>query len=227
MCGRFSLKSTIKAIEDEFSIDSCEIIITPRYNIAPSQNVAVVISENGKNTLKEFRWGLIPSWAKDINIGYRMINARSETINQKISYKNALKNRRCLIIADGFYEWKAVDDPRYKGNKIPYYFYLNGQKPFAFAGLWDTWKSHENQIINSCTMITTSPNQVVAEIHNRMPVILQKNIIPAWLDTDIHNENKLSEWLKPYPPEEFKCHDVSKYVNSPVNDSPKCIVPAK
>ncbi len=217
MCGRFSLKSTMQAIEAEFSIDRSDIVIEPRYNIAPTQNVAVIFN-NGQNYQTFFKWGLIPSWTKDPTIGNRMINARAETISEKPSFKTALKKRRCLILADGFYEWKRIKDA-----KIPTYIFLNNQKPFAFAGLWDNWKSPEGKIIYTCAIITTIPNELIASIHNRMPVILQKQFIDLWLDPSYQNETELSNILKPYPHEEMAAYEVSKLVNSPQNDTPACI----
>lgn len=217
MCGRFSLKSTMRAIEDEFSIDKSDIVIEPRYNIAPTQNVAVIFND-GQNNLTFFKWGLIPSWAKDPIIGNRMINARAETISEKPSFKTALKKRRCLILSDGFYEWNKTGE-----DKIPTYIFLNNHKPFAFAGLWDNWKSPEGKIIYTCTIITTTPNELMAPIHNRMPVILQKQFIDFWLDSSYQKETELINILKPYPSDEMDAHEVSKLVNSPKNDNPGCI----
>lgn len=217
MCGRFSLKSTMRAIEDEFSIDKSDIVIEPRYNIAPTQNVAVIFND-GQNNLTFFKWGLIPSWAKDPAIGNRMINACAETISEKPSFKTALKKRRCLILSDGFYEWEKTGE-----DKIPTYIFLNNHKPFAFAGLWDNWKSPEGKIIYTCTIITTTPNELIAPIHNRMPVILQKQFIDFWLDSSYQKETELINILKPYPHDEMAAHEVSKLVNSPKNDNPDCI----
>ncbi|MDO9028550.1 MAG: SOS response-associated peptidase [Candidatus Roizmanbacteria bacterium] len=217
MCGRFSLKSTMKAIEEEFSIEQVDFVIEPRYNIAPTQNVAVIVQDETRK-LTTFRWGLIPSWAKDPIIGNRMINARAETISEKPGFKTALKKRRCLILSDGFYEWKkTVED------KIPTYIFLNNHKPFAFAGLWDVWKTPEGKSIFTCTIITTTPNELIAPIHNRMPVILQKRFIDFWLDTSYQKETELINILKPYPHDEMVAHEVSKLVNSPKNDNPGCI----
>lgn len=219
MCGRFSLKSTFQAIEDEFSIEETEIEILPRYNIAPTQDVSVIVNDV-KTRLVSFRWGLIPSWATDLSIGNKMINARAETLTQKVSFKNALKKRRCLIIADGFYEWKKTDS-----GKIPMFIYLKNEKPFSFAGLWESWKTAEGKIIRSCTIITTTPNQLISTIHNRMPVIIQKGYRSFWLEPNNADETKLVGLLKPYPHEEMAAYEVSKYVNSPANDSPICCEP--
>ncbi len=229
MCGRFSLKSTFQAIEDEFSIEESEIEILPCYNIAPTQDVSVIVND-GKTRLVSFRWGLIPSWAKDPlrgrwpAIGNKMINARAETLTQKVSFKNALKKRRCLIIADGFYEWKKAGS-----EKKPMFIFLKTQSAtgglFAFAGLWESWKTPEGKFIRTCTIITTTPNELISPIHNRMPVILRKEYRSYWLEPYNSDETKLVELLKPYPPEEMAAFEVSKYVNSPANDSPLCCEP--
>lgn len=209
----------MKAIEDEFSIEKSEIEILPRYNIAPSQDVVAIVND-GNRRLVSFRWGLIPSWAKDPIIGNKMINARAETLTQKVSFKNALKKRRCLIIADGFYEWKKTAE-----EKIPMFIFLKNEKPFAFAGLWEAWKAPDSKIVRSCTIITTTPNRLIAPIHNRMPVILRKQFHNYWLDPNNSDETKLVEFLNPYPPEEMSAFEVTKFVNSPKNDSPFCCEP--
>jgi putative SOS response-associated peptidase YedK len=219
MCGRFSLKSTMQAISDEFDIKESDFNIDARYNIAPTQNVAVVIYDNGRR-LTTFRWGLIPSWAKDPEIGNKMINARSETLLEKPSFKNAFKKRRCLIIADGFYEWKKSGQ-----EKIPMYIHLKSEKLFAFAGIWETWKSTEGKTVHSCAIITTTPNELMSPIHNRMPVILTKKDESVWIDIPNPNENSLIDALKPYPSEAMVAYQVSKIVNSPANDTPYCIKP--
>ncbi|MDP2208536.1 MAG: SOS response-associated peptidase [Bacteroidota bacterium] len=219
MCGRFSLKSTFQAIEDEFSIEESEIEILPRYNIAPTQDVSAIVND-GQMRLVSFRWGLIPSWAKDPTIGNKMINARAETLTQKVSFKNALKKRRCLIIADGFYEWKKAGS-----EKKPMFIFFKNEKPFAFAGLWESWKTPEGKFIRTCTIITTTPNELISPIHNRMPVILRKEYRSYWLEPYNSDETKLVELLKPYPPEEMAAYEVSKHVNSPKNDSPLCCEP--
>lgn len=217
MCGRFSLKSTIQAIEEEFDIEYNEVDIIPRYNIAPTQNVAVVVYDE-RRILKLFRWGLIPYWAKDHTIGNRLINARAETLTQKIVFKNLLKKSRCIIVADGFYEWE-------KGTKNPYYFCMKTKRPFGFAGLWTKWKNPEGNTIFSCTIITVEPNSIVGKIHNRMPAILRKSYYKIWLDNSVSNEMELLKVLKPYSDEEMMAYQVSKIVNSPANDNPACIEP--
>lgn len=221
MCGRFSLKSTIHAIEDEFEIDNIEIPIQPRYNIAPSQNVPVVVYE-GKRYLKLFKWGLVPFWAKDPSIGNKMINARAESLTTKISFKKLFSKNRCIVIADGFYEWEKGTS-----GKNPYYFCMKTKKPFGFAGLWSMWNSPEGEIIYSCTIITVEPNRLVEKIHNRMPAILNKSDYQLWLNYSYSDEKSLLKLLKPYPDEEMTYYKVSKLVNSPSNDNPDCIKPAE
>lgn len=221
MCGRFSLKSTMKAIEDEFSIEWSDIDFQPRYNIAPTQNIAAIIKDETRK-LTTFRWGLIPSWVKDTAIGNRMINARAETLLEKPSFKAPFKKRRCLIIADGFFEWKKSGQ-----EKIPMYIYLKDGNLFTFAGIWETWRSTDGKVIHSCAIITTLPNEFMSSIHNRMPVILSKNNRYSWLDTSNQTEKRLIDLLKPYPSEAMAAYQVSKIVNSPLNDIPACIKPVQ
>jgi putative SOS response-associated peptidase YedK len=211
----------MQAIEDEFSIEESEITIEPRYNIAPTQNIAVIIQDKGRK-LTTFRWGLIPSWVKDPAIGNNLINARSETLLEKPSFKNAFKKRRCLIIADGFFEWKKSGQ-----EKIPMYIHLKTEKPFAFAGIWETWKSPDGKAVHSCAIITTVPNELMLAIHNRMPVILAKKDEATWIDIPNPAENNLIDLLKPYPAEAMTAYQVSKIVNSSHNDVLTCIKPVK
>ena len=219
MCGRFSQASEIEKIKDEFvHIDEGfdDIVLQPRYNIAPSQLSPVIINEDGKNKLRAFKWGLVPSWSKDTKIGYKMINARAETITEKNSYKKPFKSQRCLVVADGFYEWEKPD----KKTKIPYRFVMKDKKPFAMAGLWDTWKKEEESL-NSFTIITCSPNDLMEPIHNRMPVILPKLNQEIWLNPK-SNEAELKELLVPYDSTKMECYRVSDIVNSWKNDVPEC-----
>lgn len=177
------------------------------------------MQDEGKK-LTVFRWGLIPSWAKDTSIGNKMINARSETLLEKPSFKAAFKKRRCLILADGFYEWKKTGQ-----EKLPMYIYLKNEKPFAFAGIWETWQSPDGSTMHSCAIITTAPNELMIPIHDRMPAILSKAHIDMWLDTSRVDEKILLNLLNPYPSEEMSVYQVSKIVNSPQNDIPACIDP--
>jgi putative SOS response-associated peptidase YedK len=195
---------------------------TPRYNIAPSQDVAV-IANNGQNKIEFFRWGLIPFWAKEAKIGNRMINARAETVAEKASFRNAYRRRRCLVLADGFYEWRKEPG---RTTKTPMYLRLKSGDPFGFAGLWESWRSPEDQTILSCTIITTEPNALVKPIHNRMPVILDPEAYDMWLDPGEQTPDRLGPWLRPYPASEMTAFPVSTLVNSPSNDVPACVVPA-
>ncbi|HKF36097.1 MAG TPA: SOS response-associated peptidase [Ktedonobacteraceae bacterium] len=216
MCGRYTLTIDIKTVAEKFGVPA-SLDTSPRYNIAPTQEV-VSVMRNGESHLAWLRWGLIPSWAKDESIGSRMINARAETLTEKPSFKGLLRSKRCLIVADGFYEWKQEN-----GSKTPMYIALKSGEPFAFAGLWDLWKSPGGEHIRSCTIITTEPNDLVASIHNRMPAILSPGAYAAWLDPDIRDEQALSHWLAPYPAEEMMARPVSRLVNDPKHDSPELI----
>ena len=213
MCGRFALTVDIEKIAKTFGVEPT-LNTVRRYNIAPTQNV-VSIMRNGEMHLAELRWGLIPSWAKDESIGSRMINARAESLTEKPSFKGLLRSKRCLIIADGFYEWRQEN-----GYKTPMYITMKDSEPFAFAGLWDNWKSPDGQQLRTCTIITTEPNEVVASIHNRMPAILLPEAREAWLDPTIKDEHLLAHWLAPYPSDAMTARAVSRLVNDPKHDSP-------
>ena len=218
MCGRFTLTADMNDLQSAFPWVEIPPEMQPRFNIAPSQPVGV-IPNDGKNKFDYFVWGLIPSWAKDPAIGNRMINARAETLDQKPSFRSAFQRRRCLILADGFYEWRKDN------GKTPYYIHLESKKPFAFAGLWDTWHSKDGSEIRSCTIITTSPNELMATIHNRMPVILPVEAYPIWIDPQNQNTEQLTEMLGPYPAMQMVAYPVSKTVNNPKIDLPACILP--
>ena len=220
MCGRFALKAPPRTIQEHFHLPET-LELSPRYNIAPSQAIAVVRSLQGEKNrhLDLLRWGLIPHWAKDMKIGYKMINARSETLAQKPSFRAAFKKRRCLIVADGFYEWKHAGRI-----KEPFYVQLENGAVFGFAGLWESWKSPDGNIVESCTVITTSANKLIRGIHDRMPVILLPEDYETWLQ-DSTPEQTLQQLLAPYPAAEMKMHRVSPEVNSPKNDTPACIQP--
>lgn len=212
MCGRYTLITDIKKIAESFGVEPT-LTAAPRYNVAPTQDV-VAILQNGSAHLSMLRWGLIPAWAKDESIGSRMINARAETLAEKPSFKSLLRRRRCLVVADGFYEWRSEGK-----SKTPMYITLQDDQPFAFAGLWDLWQSPEGQQIQSCTIITTEPNELMATIHNRMPAILRPGAHEDWLNPQLRDEHVLTHWLKPYPSELMKARPVSKLVNNPKNDT--------
>jgi putative SOS response-associated peptidase YedK len=221
MCGRFTLTLDPDEVQQAFDLSTPPPAeLAPRYNIAPSQAVAV-IANGPSRKLEFFKWGLIPSWAKDPKIGNRMINARAETLNEKPSFRTALKKRRCLILADGFYEWKKEGK-----TKTPMYLQLKDGEPFAFAGLWETWKSPEDEVIKSCTIITTGPNALVKKIHDRMPVILPAKAYDLWLSPDELPAEKALPLLKPFAASQMKAVSVSPLVNNPAFDSRECIIPA-
>lgn len=222
MCGRFTLTATADEIAEAFSwltIPQADMALTLRYNIAPSQPIAVV-PNTGENKLDFFIWGLIPFWAKDPKIGNRMINARSETLAEKPSFKAAYKYRRCLILSTGFYEWKK--EPGSK-TKIPHYIQMKSGQPFAFAGLWERWNAPDGSEVLTSTIITTEPNELLKPIHNRMPVILPQSAYEEWLTPGEKAAKDLNALLAPYPASEMQAFPVSTFVNSPANDSPQCI----
>jgi len=204
---------------EAFEIEEYPSSITPNYNIAPTQEVAAVVEEDEKRKLERFHWGLIPSWAKDPAIGNKMINARAETVSEKPSFRKAFKVRRCLILADGFYEWQKMDN-----GKQPYYIKMQDDSPFAFAGLWEIWGKNGEEI-RSCTIITTDANDLMDEIHHRMPVILQPEDYSMWLDPDFDEEASLTSLLKPYPAAAMEAYPVSRRVNKPSNNEPGAVEP--
>jgi putative SOS response-associated peptidase YedK len=221
MCGRFTLTAETNQIQQTFPWVNIPENIPPRYNIAPSQPIAV-IPNDGHNTLDFYVWGLIPSWAKDPEIGNRLINARAETLVEKPSFRSAFRRRRCLVLADGFYEWRQ--EPGSK-RKTPMYIRLTSGQPFAFAGLWEIWDSPDGSVVPSCTIITTEPNTLMAGIHNRMPVILPESAYEPWLAPVETDPAQLTGLLKPYPPEAMQAYPISTRVNDPKNDLAECIQP--
>ena len=223
MCGRFTLTADLDHIEERFSFRrAANVSFTPRYNIAPSQPILAVINDGEERRAGFLRWGLIPSWSKDEAIGNRMINARAETIAEKPSFKRALQKRRCLVVADGFYEWKAEGK-----KKTPMCISLMSRALFAFAGLWETWKAPTGEAIHSCTIITTTPNALMESIHTRMPVILPRAAEAVWLDRTVDDPQRLLPLLMPYAGTEMTAYEVSLLVNLPRNDVPACIEPIR
>ncbi len=194
----------------------------PRFNIAPAQMAPVVVVQGGETLLKPMRWGLIPFWAKDPGIGNRMINARAETLNEKPAYRALIKRRRCLVVADSLYEWQKLPDSK---AKQPMRILLRDESVFGFAGLWDRWTSVDGSELETFTIITGEPNELVAPIHNRMAVILPVDHHSQWLDTQFQDTGSLSALLKPYPAGEMKAYPVSTRVNNPKLDDPECIEP--
>ena len=220
MCGRYSLATDEKALEERFRFLDEGLKTGPRFNLAPTQDVLTVVNYGSANHARSMKWGLIPFWAKDPSIGNRMINARAETVVGKPSFRQAFQKRRCLIVADGFYEWRKEGK-----NKIPMRIILKSGEPFGFAGLWETWKSPDGRLVKSCTIITTSPNSVIEPIHNRMPVILTSEGEALWLDLNHSDPSELRELLLPYPADQMDAYEVSTLVNSPGHDAPECAAP--
>ena len=217
MCGRFTLSQPNNAIASAFNIAQVPPL-EPRYSIAPTQLIPSILSApGGEKQLQMLRWGLIPSWAKDAKISAKLINARAETVSEKPSFKAAFKRRRCLIVADGFYEWQ-----RQEKKKQPYYFRLQNAQLFAFAGLWEQWKSPDEDIINSCTILTTEANDLLRPIHDRMPVILESKNYELWLDSEAQ-QPQLQQLLRPYQADLMTSCTVSTKVNNPKNNTPECI----
>ena len=221
MCGRFTLFEADTILSKEFGVSGVPLL-SPRYNIAPSQAVAAVRASpaGAGRELALLRWGLIPSWSKDPAIGNRLINARAETVREKPSFRNAFRRHRCLIPASGFYEWL-----RQERGKQPYYVRMRDARIFAFAGLWDRWESPEKGLIETCTILTTAANAVLAPIHDRMPVILPAGEYARWLDPTLQDADSLAPLLASFPPGEMEAFPVSPRVNAPTTDDEKCVAP--
>jgi putative SOS response-associated peptidase YedK len=224
MCGRYTLIRLNDVLEKFPWIEHAPPDLVPRFNVAPTQPVLGVANDR-PDRFEHFVWGLIPSWAKDASIGNRMINARAETLAEKPAFRTALRRRRCLVIADGFYEWKPEPGGGKKPVKTPMYIRMRDARPFAFAGLWDTWRDPAGggSEVRSCTIVTTSPNDLMKDIHDRMPVIVPPERYRDWLEKGELDPNLVSSMLDPYPPEQMEAYAVSTYVNSPKNDGEKCI----
>ncbi len=218
MCGRYTITTEPTTLAQRFEAELAAELTGPRYNAAPTQRLPVVLNKDGGRRIDVFRWGLIPHWAEDPAIGNKMINARAETLAQKPSFREAFRKRRCLVAADGYYEWQKT-----AAGKVPMRFVMNDEAPFAFAGLWETWHEGE-EAIRSFTIITTSANGLTAPIHNRMPAILRPEHEAAWLDpaTDALD---LHEMLLPYPDDAMRVYAVSKSINTPSNDTADLIRP--
>ena len=226
MCGRFTLALDLSDLQFEFPLDAdyAEAVAEhygPGYNIAPTNEV-LTYGAQGDRSAEFMRWGLVPFWAKDTKVGSKMINARAETVATSNAFRNALRKRRCLIIADSFYEWKRTD-----GTKTPMRIGLKGWRPFGFAGLWESWTDKDTgQDLHSCTIITTTPNEMLEPIHDRMPVILPQEVHHLWLDQNIEDATRLTTLLQPYPSDEMEAYAVSDTVNSVKNKGPECILAA-
>jgi putative SOS response-associated peptidase YedK len=219
MCGRFTLRASKRTVADALAIVADQIPeLDARYNIAPKQEVLIL---RGGHEAALARWGLIPSWAKDAKIGKRHINARAETVASKPSFRSAFKSRRCLVVADGFFEWQKTTGK----TKQPFYIRLTDEKPFGFAGLWERWHAPDDEVVESCSIITTDPNELMQPIHNRMPVILDRGAHDRWLDPK-SDPADLGELLKPFSADRMVATPISTFVNSPKNQGPACIEPA-
>lgn len=219
MCGRVTIQTPALAIAREFALTGIRTAIErPRYNLAPTQLMPVVIND-GERMLDAYRWGLIPSWAKEAAIGNKLINARGETVAEKPSFRSALKRRRCLALVDGWYEWKQSTKP-----KTPYLFRRKDGRPMAFAGLWEEWTAPDTgEVLRTCTLITTGPNQLMAPIHDRMPVILSPEAQALWLRPEPQEASALQPLLVPNEDEPLEAWEVGRVVNSPMNDVVACV----
>jgi len=222
VCGRFSQAQIAELDRELFKL--LEIPrLEPRYNVAPTQEVAIVRETgSGNRSISMIKWGLVPHWMKDPSVGARFINARAETAHEKPAFRDAFRERRCLVPTDGFYEWQKIG-----GAKQPYYIRLAERGVFAFAGLWDRWVSPDGEPLDTFAILTTRPNDLVTPIHDRMPVILPPTAYDAWLDVAATGPREARDILRPYPSDAMMAIPVSHYVNSPKNEGPECIEPAE
>jgi putative SOS response-associated peptidase YedK len=241
MCARYTLTSPILELEEEFEADLLPGfgMDGPRYNVAPTQDVMVVVESDRNRCLRPMKWGLIPAWAKDRSIGTQMINARSESVREKPAYRNLVRKQRCLIPTNGFFEWtdhrvpvsvaaqaSLFDEPANAPTKVirqPFLIHLNDQEVFALAGLWDTWKAEEGEWIHSFTVLTTEPNDLVGKLHDRMPVIVRREDYSTWLDSRNHVSESLTELYQPFPSSGMAMHPVTTRMSNPRLDEPAFI----
>lgn len=217
MCGRFTQRQPAVRLKKEFSVEEVPEV-EARYNIAPTQSILGVRQTLDSREMSFLKWGLIPSWAKDSSIGAKLINARSETVTEKPSFREAFKRRRCIIPADGFYEWQRTG-----GRKQPFFFHMRDDWPFGFAGLWNKWKNEDGEVIESCTILTTEANELLRRVHDRMPVILTPEDYEVWLDDDLRKRSLREELLRPFPASEMEGYHVSASINSPSNQGAELI----
>jgi putative SOS response-associated peptidase YedK len=221
VCGRYTVVADPAVLAERFALAALPRDLEPRYNVAPSQDVLAVVARSRGPELRELRWGLVPRWSRDASGGARMINLRSETLEQRAAFARLLARNRCLILADGFYEWRTDPD----GRRRPLRFTLAGEQPFAFAGLWSTWEDPEAEVeLATCTILTTGANEVVAPVHDRMPVLLERAAEATWLDVDAPLE-ALRPLLVPYDARAVRAAEASLLVNSPDNDGPELLDP--
>ena len=217
MCGRYSLTADLGELALRFEFDGERLTFEPAYNVAPTQDVLTVVG--GKTRRGGFvRWGLIPHWAKSASIGSRMINARAETVGEKPAFRDALRRRRCLVLADGFYEWQRAGRV-----KRPMRVVMRSGEPFAFAGLWSVWRDPEGNAVPSCAIITTAANDLLRPIHDRMPVVLPREMETLWLDQSVDGPIALADVLRPYPADAMDAYEVCPWVNSVANDGPEVV----
>lgn len=223
MCGRYQLKSEAGRLAELFHALHVEggDLLVPRYNIAPGSPVLIVRDTPTGRKVEHVRWGLVPGWAEDPKIGYKLINARSETAAQKPGFRGAMKYRRCIVPASGFYEWKQID----RKTKLPHHITVRGADVFGLAGLWELWQDSAGNELETCTILTCAPNELISDIHDRMPVILAPNDVDAWLDVDQQDAGEAARLLRPYPANELDAWPVSTYVNKAGNEGPRCIEP--
>ncbi len=221
MCGRYSFAPELKIVNEHYDITVDAGEIEPNYNCAPSQMLPVITNKNPGKMMR-FRWGLIPFWAKDPAIGNRLINARAETITEKGAFRSSFRQRRCLIPADAFYEWRK--EPL-TGKKTPYRIFLKDRPLFSMAGIWDQWKNRDGEILHTFSIITTSPNELMAEIHHRMPVIIPRDMEKHWLKSN--DETQLAGMLRPFPAKLMDAYRISDMVNSPKNNTSEIIIPVE
>jgi putative SOS response-associated peptidase YedK len=220
MCGRYTLTAESALLEDRFACRLSDVSYRSSYNIAPGQAVMAVVKAEAELRAGLLRWGLVPSWAKDPKMGYRMINARAETVAEKPSFRRALRQRRCLILADGFYEWR-----REGRQKTPMYIRLRSGEPFAFAGIWEHWQGPDGTPLSTCAILTTAANALMQPIHQRMPVMLDRAAESLWLDGEVTEPQALLPVLAPFASEAMEAYEVSSEVNSARHNSPACITP--
>lgn len=214
MCGRFELHSAFEIIARLFGLTGGSFNMPGGYNIAPGRDIAIIMNEGGQNRLSRCRWGFVPSWCRELKDGYKMINARAETVAEKPSFREAFRSTRCLVVADGFYEWKHEGK-----TKRPFYIHRRDGRPFGMAGLYNCWTSPEGSQVCTSTIITTEANGSVRPLHDRMPVILAPDAAGLWLDPAVHEKEKILPLLKPCPDDELELYEVSASVNLPKNDS--------
>ena len=224
MCGRYSLKTPAETLAEHFQLKKA-LSLSPRFNIAPSQPIAIVriLASQEDREWALARWGLIPSWAKDASIGNRMIVARAETVTEKPAFRGPLARSRCLVPADGYYEWQRQG--RMGQRKQPFYIRLRDGRPFAFAGLWERWSGPDGKVVETCALLTTEPNEPLKEIHDRMPVILDPQDYDQWLDPAVRKAELLQPLLRPYPQKDMTAYAVTLRVNDPAHDDAGCIAP--